>query len=140
MSSYIGIQTQVSKNNFNTILLLVSFPILILGMIYVFVLLTAPEDTDTLYRFLSIAPLALLGVGIWFLIAFFAHSAIINMATGAKSLERKSNMRVYNLVENLCISQGMKIPKIYILEDHSLNAYASGINEKTYAVTLSRGI
>ncbi len=140
MSAYVGIQTQISKNNFNSILLLISFPLLILGMIYAFVFLTTPEDADKLSAFLRIAPFALVGVGIWFLIAFYSHTAIINMATGARPLVRKENMRVYNLVENLCISQGMKTPNIFILDDDSLNAYASGINEKTYAVTLSRGI
>jgi heat shock protein HtpX len=49
-------------------------------------------------------------------------------------------MRVYNLVENLCIQLGMKTPSIYIIDDDSLNAFASGINEKTYSVTLSKGI
>ena len=48
--------------------------------------------------------------------------------------------RVYNLVENLCMSQGMKMPKINIINDDSLNAFASGINERTYTVSLSRGI
>ena len=50
------------------------------------------------------------------------------------------NKRVYNLVENLCISKGMKTPHIYIIEDDSLNAFASGINERTFSVSLSRGI
>src|SRR5690606_3093631 len=80
------------------------------------------------------------GVAIWFVIAWFANTAIIQAATGARPLERKENMRVYNLVENLCISQGMKMPNVYVIEDDALNAYASGINEKTYAVTLTRGI
>ena len=60
--------------------------------------------------------------------------------TGAKPLERKENKRVYNLVENLCISKGMKMPKINIIDDDSLNAFASGIDEKSYSVTLSKGI
>lgn len=140
MSAYVGIQTQISKNNFNSVLLLISFPLLILGMVYVFIALTSPEGTDIVYNFLKTVPFVILGVGIWFLIAFFSHTAIINMATGARPLARRENMRVYNLVENLCISQGMSTPKIFILEDDSLNAYASGINEKSYAVTLSRGI
>ena len=38
------------------------------------------------------------------------------------------------------MSQGMKMPKINIIDDNSLNAYASGINERTYTVTLSKGI
>src|SRR6185436_4476595 len=54
--------------------------------------------------------------------------------------ERKENKRVYNLVENLCISKGMKMPKIYFIEYDSLNAFASGIDEKSYSVTLSKGI
>ena len=49
-------------------------------------------------------------------------------------------MRVYNLVENLCMSQGMKTPKIFIIETEALNAFASGMNEKNHAVTLTRGI
>ena len=82
----------------------------------------------------------MVAVGIWFLIAWAGHSAFIRMATGAKSLERKENKRVYNLLENLCISKGMKMPKLNIIEDDSLNAFASGINESSYSISLSRGI
>ena len=70
------------------------------------------------------------GVGIWFLIAWAGHNTFIKLSTGAKSLERKENKRVYNLLENICISQGMKMPKLNIIEDDSLNAFASGINDK----------
>jgi heat shock protein HtpX len=62
------------------------------------------------------------------------------MATGAKPLERKENKRVYNLTENLCISKGMKLPKLNIIDDDSLNAFASGINESSYSISLSKGI
>ena len=90
--------------------------------------------------FLQSIPYIIGGVTIWFLIAYFANTSIIKAATGAQTLERKDNKRVYNLVENLCMSQGMKMPKINVINDSSLNAYASGINERTYTVTLSRGI
>jgi heat shock protein HtpX len=65
---------------------------------------------------------------------------MIRKATGSKPLERKENKRVYNLVENLSIAAGMKTPRINIIEDDSLNAFASGINQRTYTVSLSRGI
>jgi len=65
---------------------------------------------------------------------------MIATATASRPLERKENKRVYNLVENLCISTGMVMPKINIIEDDSLNAFASGINSKTFTVSLSRGI
>jgi heat shock protein HtpX len=87
-----------------------------------------------------LAPFILGGVVVWFLIAYFANTSIIQAATGTRPLERKENKRVYNLVENLCMAQGMTMPKINVIEDDSLNAFASGINEKTYTVSLSRGI
>ena len=90
--------------------------------------------------FLYSIPYVTIGVIIWFLIAWFSHSSMIRRSTGSKPLERKENKRVYNLTENLCISRGMKIPKIYIIEDDSLNAFASGLSDKTFAVSLSRGI
>ena len=55
-------------------------------------------------------------------------------------LQRNENKRVYNLVENLCISTGMTMPEVKIIEDDSLNAFASWINSKTFSVSLSRGI
>jgi heat shock protein HtpX len=85
-------------------------------------------------------PFVAIGVTLWFLIAFASHSKLIKMATKAKPLARKENMRIYNLTENLCISVGMKMPKLFVIDSDALNAFASGINEKTYAVTLTSGI
>jgi heat shock protein HtpX len=65
---------------------------------------------------------------------------MINSATDSKPLERSENKRVYNLVENLCISRGMTMPKVRVIDDDSLNAFASGIGERSYSVSLSRGI
>ena len=90
--------------------------------------------------FIQVIPFVLAGVGIWFLIAWAGHNTFIKLSTGAKSLERKENKRVYNLLENICISQGMKMPKLNIIDDDSLNAFASGINNNTYSITLSSGI
>jgi heat shock protein HtpX len=80
------------------------------------------------------------GVGIWFIIAWFSHQSLINKDTNARPLQRKENPKVYNLLENLCISRGLKMPKLFIIESDVLNAYASGISEKTYAITLTQGI
>ena len=90
--------------------------------------------------FLSTAPFIILGVLAWFTVAWFSHSVMIKAATDSKPLARNENKRVYNLVENLCISAGMTTPQISIIEDDSLNAFASGIDQKTFSVSLSRGI
>jgi len=146
---YVGLHSQISNNNFKSVLLLVMFPVLILILVYIFfiVLFTAGQVSQyskvSSYineTFLGAVPYVVLVVGGWFTIAYFTNTSIIRSSTGARPLERRENKRVYNLVENLCMSVGMNMPKINIIEDDSLNAFASGINEKSYTVTLSRGI
>ena len=138
---YVGLDTQIRRNNSRSILLLMSFPLLILGGVFGFFLWVEQGDLDAAsYEFIVTIPFILGGVAIWFLIAFSGHSAMINLSTGSETLDRKENMRVYNLTENLCMSVGMKMPKLRIIESDQLNAFASGINEKTYTVTLTRGI
>lgn len=145
MSTYVGIHTQIKRNNFKSVLLLLGFPLLVLAAVYVFLYFTSSTEVGMQpipinETFVQVIPGVLIAVGIWFGIAFLFHNRMINRAAGSKTLERKENMRVYNLVENLCISKGMPMPKVNIMEDQALNAFASGINEKSFTVTLTRGI
>ncbi|WP_172914369.1 M48 family metallopeptidase [Capnocytophaga canis] len=138
---YVGIQSQISRNNFKSILLIIAFPLLVLLEVYAFLYFTNEQNvTTTNSLFVGATPVVLVVVGVWFLISYFFHTQMIQFATNSKPLERRNNMRVYNLTENLCMSVGMQMPKLYIIESEVLNAYASGINEKTYAVTLTRGL
>lgn len=138
---YVGLSRQIQRNNTNSIFLLIAFPLLLLGMTYAILFFAESQDGEaTNYYFMRLVPFVLIGVGIWFLIAWAAHATLIRMATGSKPLDRKENKRVYNLLENLCISQGITMPKLYIIDDESLNAFASGINEKTFSISLSTGI
>ena len=139
---YVGIQSQIWKNNINSVLMLIAFPLLLLGMVYLFLLFAVNKEMETTPEsiFVQAAPFIILGTIVWFMVAWLFHSSIIRMATASRPLERMENKRVYNLVENLCIANGMPVPAINIIEDDSLNAFASGINEKSYAISLSRGI
>jgi heat shock protein HtpX len=144
---YFGLYSQIRKNNANSVLLLILFPLVFFGLTWLFFFFTSIKLEneqlgliDVNRSFFSTIPWITIGVIIWFIVAWFSHTAIINSATNSKPLERSENKRVYNLVENLCISTGMKMPQVNIIEDDSLNAFASGINAKTYAVSLSRGI
>ena len=135
-------------------MLLLMFPCIILGMLWVFCCIFGFQTTYNSYgqeefylntdiineTWLNWAPWAVVIVGIWLVIAYLFNAQMIQHATGAKPLERKENPRVYNLVENLCMSCGMPMPKVNIIEDPQLNAFASGINQKSYTVTLTRGI
>lgn len=140
---YVGLYTQIWKNNIKSVLLLVLFPTVIFLLVWLFLLFTAGSHQQIEYTnqtFLMVVPWVFLVVCIWFIIAYYSHTAMIRKATGSVPLERSQNKRVYNLVENLCIGCGMKIPVINLIEDDSLNAFASGINESTYTLSLSRGI
>ena len=138
---YVGLQSQISRNNRYSFLLLIAFPLVLLGMFYIFFFFIDKQESDVVnMHFLTALPFIIGGVLLWFLIAYSGHAAMIRMATGAQPLERKENKRVYNLVENLCIQLGMVTPKIYIIDDDSLNAFASGIDQKSYSITLSNGI
>ena len=151
---YVGIQTQIFKNNQRTLLMLVLFPLLVVALVWVFFFLflgftLTHEGTGffslenfqmTSFITLHASPWAIGICLIWFLIAYFINVRVIKRATHSKTLSRKDNTRIYNLVENLCMAVGMPMPKVNVIEDESLNAFASGINEKTYTVTLTRGI
>jgi heat shock protein HtpX len=85
-------------------------------------------------------PLAIGVAIIWFVIAYFGNQTIIDLATGASPVERKDNPELYNLLENLCISRGMKTPTLRIIEDPDLNAFASGLHEGQFSITVTRGL
>ena len=122
------------------------FPVVffVLTWLFFFFLSFNSEEHRTISQinqsFAMTAPFIIVGVVIWFTIAWFSHTAMINSATDSKPLERNDNKRVYNLVENLCIATGMTTPKINIIDDDSLNAFASGISTKTFSISLSKGI
>lgn len=141
--AYVGLHEQIRSNNFKSSLILAGFPLLILVGVYavLFFLKDGSEHLEEVnYLFIKTIPLVLIGVAIWFFIAYFANASMIQMASNSRPLERRENMRAYNLTENLCMSIGMKMPKLYVIDSPALNAFASGINEKTYAVTLTTGI
>ncbi|HLV41133.1 MAG TPA: M48 family metallopeptidase [Brumimicrobium sp.] len=143
---YVGLQQQITSNNRKSILLLLAFPLLVLVMVFAFFLIInyseegMPPMDLVLDQFIDVIPFVFIAVAIWFVIAYFANSTMINNAAKSHSLSRKENMRIYNLTENLCMSVGMTMPKLRIIESPALNAFASGINEKTFTVTLTRGI
>lgn len=153
---YVGMMTQIRRNNIRTMLLLLMFPVIILGMVWVFLALlnyfgngyydqygnvVYQLDAATVnYYFLQTIPWVICGVGLWFLIAYFSNASMVRAATGARPLTRKENPRVYNIVENLCMTCNMDMPKINIVNDPQLNAFASGIDKKSYTVTVTTGL
>lgn len=148
----VGIQTSIWNNNLKSAFLLISFPFVIAmmfwGMIFAFQLVAISQDgifwgdaahiaNDVLLQYWWVV---FSGVGIWFAIAWFSHQSLINKDTKARPAVRSETPEIYNILENLCISRGLTMPKLFIIDSPVLNAYASGINQKTYAITLTTGL
>ena len=92
------------------------------------------------YDFLLAWPWATLGTVLWILIAYKFHQSMIDAVTGGREVTRAEEPRLYNLLENLCISRGIPTPKLKIIDDEALNAFATGLNDKQYSITVTKGL
>jgi len=142
---FVSIRVQKQRNNYRTITMLALFPCMVFFLSLVTSTIFTTIKYDSIYVETSFIDLQFIIWGnlfciLWFVVAYYKHENMICSATGAKPLERRENKRVYNLVENLCMATNMAMPKINVIEEESLNAFASGINRQSYTVTLSRGI
>jgi heat shock protein HtpX len=93
-----------------------------------------------LFDFVKAFPFATIGAIIWIAIAYKFHQKMIDAVTGAQPVTRQEEPRLYNLLENLCISRGITMPTLRIADDDALNAFATGLNEKQYSITVTRGL
>jgi heat shock protein HtpX len=143
-----GLRTYIWNNRLKSILLLAGFPVLLLLIAFAFALVvSALENPDVgegianAIRLLpSLVPVALAGALIWFVIAWFANTGIVAAVTGARTVDRRVEPRLWNLLENLCISRGITMPRLNIIETEARNAFASGVRKNQYTITVTRGL
>ncbi|HEY5107074.1 MAG TPA: M48 family metallopeptidase [Caulobacteraceae bacterium] len=148
----VGLQTYIWNNNIRSAVLLAGFPVLLVGMVFVLTLgmiwggllpstgTSAGDMAYALRLLAAAAPAAIAVAAIWFAIAYVFNQSIIDMATGSRKIERADQPDLYNLLENLCISRGMKTPAIRIIETDGMNAFASGLHEGRFSITVTRGL
>ena len=149
MAAY-GLYTHIASNKFRSMVLLVGLFLLVYVMVYAGALIAevlvnagAPVD----YYLMAAArdlirafPYATGGAALWIVIAYFFHQSIIDAVTGGEDVTRQQEPRLYNLLENLCISRGIPMPKLKIMESDALNAFATGLNRRQYAITVTTGL
>ncbi len=149
----VGLQTHIWANNTRSIVLLAAFPVLLTGILFGLELVLMgfgflPNSGGTLGDDIAYAgsmlagtiPLAVVAALIWFAIAWFGNQTMIDLMTGARKVARQDEPGLYNLLENLAISRGLRTPTLRIIESDSLNAFASGLREGQYSVTVTRGL
>src|SRR5271156_562953 len=150
MAAY-GLYTHIAANKTRSILLLGGLFVLVYVMVYAGALIAevltygagAPADyylTAAAHDLIKAFPFATGGALLWIAIAYFFHQRIVDAVTGGEDVTRQQQPRLYNLLENLCISRGIPMPKPKIIESDALNAYATGLNQRQYAVTVTTGL
>jgi len=72
-------------------------------------------------------------------ISYFQGDKIALWTSGAQPVEHDANPYVYHMVENLCITAGLPVPKIYIIEDPAINAFATGRKPALASIAITRG-
>ena len=80
------------------------------------------------------------GAALYALIQYFAASSLAVAMTGAQEIEKKDNPRLYRVVENLSITLGIQMPKVYIINDSAPNAFATGRDPKHAIVAATTGL
>ena len=144
-----GLYTHIRSNRRRSVALLIglfilaylaSFGVILISIGYSGMPVKGSVTDEATLTFLGFWPFITLGVCAWVFIGYRVNVGLIAAVTGAKGLDRTQEPRLYRMLETLCISRGMTTPKLMILETPALNAFASGVNEKQYTVTLTRGL
>ena len=158
MAAY-GLYTHIQSNKRRSIALLIGLFFLVYVMVFAGALLAEALTARPIYSggyyysppldyliraaefdFIKAAPFATVGTVIWIFIAYQFHQQMIDAVTGARPVSRAEEPRLYNLLENLCISRGITMPTLRIADDEALNAFATGLNPKQYSITVTRGL
>lgn len=123
--------THQASNIRKTWILMGGFLILIIGLGYFFsVFYGAPE-------ILYVAIVLSVGMNI---VSYWYSDKIVLAATGARPVTREQNTELWNIVENLSITAGLPMPKLYLIDDPSPNAFATGRNKEHSAVAVTSGL
>jgi heat shock protein HtpX len=148
MAAY-GLYSHIQSNRRRSIALLVGLFFLIYLMVYAGALvaeaLSVDAGSDVLMQlawrdFLQAAPWATVGTALWVAIAYYFHQNMIDALTGGREVTRAEEPRLYNILENLCISRGITMPKLKVMESDALNAFATGMSDKQYSITVTTGL
>ena len=143
-----GLYGYIQANRLRSVLLLASFVALLQVLLFSLLLIWSAFSGGTFEEIVAGAarqyarswPWAMAGALAWFVIAYFVHQGLISAATGARSVTRAEARNLYNALENLCISRGLPMPALQIIDTPALNAYASGLHEGQYVVVVTRGL
>ncbi|MCX6763689.1 MAG: M48 family metallopeptidase [Candidatus Moranbacteria bacterium] len=122
---------QADKNTRLTYVYIVGFLVFVIGVGYVFA--GAMDNSVILYG------CVIFSVIMSFASYWWSDKIVLGML-GAKEIDHENNREIYHLAENLCITAGLPVPKIYIIQDSAPNAFATGRDAAHGVICLTTGI
>lgn len=123
----------IAANKRNTVLIMAAFIGIVGAMGWAFSYLYGNGDPSITIGVIAVA-------GVYALIQYFAASKLATAMTGAKEIKKVDNPRLWRIVENLAITEGMPMPKVYVINDSAPNAFATGRDPKHAIVAATTGI
>ncbi len=123
--------SSIAANKRNTVLIMVLFVVIIAGLGWVF---------SAVYRSTGIFWGALIGGGVYALVQYFLAARIALAVNGATEVTKRDCPRLYNTVENIAMTDGMPMPKVYIIDDPAPNAFATGRDPEHAYVAATTGL
>src|SRR5262245_44442080 len=148
MAAY-GLYSHIRANRIRSGFLLVGLFLLVYILTYAGALVgeafLGDASIDWLLRaawrdFIMAVPFVTIGTALWILIAYKFHQAMIDAVTDGRDVTRMDEPRLYNLLENLCISRGIPMPHLKVVDSTALNAFATGLNPRQYAISVTQGL
>jgi heat shock protein HtpX len=128
----------IARNKRNTVFIMVGFFALVAVIGFVVNLIWGGDPLRTGNWTITIA--TIIGVGIYVIIQYFAGSSQALAMSGAQQIQKADNPRLYRVVENLAITKGLPMPKVYIVNDPSPNAFATGRKPELASVAATTGL
>jgi heat shock protein HtpX len=135
-----GLYSHIRNNRWRSVFLMAGLLVLVLAISYAIALVLTQPGARVLDRFYGVAPVVMAITAAWTGIGYGFNVAIIGKLTGSQEALGPDKARLMSLMEPMCISRGMQVPKLAVIETPALNAFASGVNEKQYTVTVTRGL
>ena len=129
---HIDFRDQIARNKRNSIILFIAVLIVLSALGYV---ISSFFRAD-LFLFSSIWIIITIT---YILVSYYNSDKIAIAATGAKPASPTQYRQYYHLVEGLTIASGLPMPRLYILENEQINAFATGSNPKSSAVCVTTG-
>lgn len=125
--------SEIAGNKRKTIFIMLVFLAFLAGVIWIFDKLYGGGSTGVFYG-------GLIGSLLYVVISYYSGAKMALAVNGAKQIERQDNPRLYRIVENLAITDGLPTPKIYLMNDPAPNAFATGRDPKRASVCVTQGL